>query len=197
MDDIEGFHKQVEERFVELPCFLYGHSLGGFLVLNFSLRHKSELKGIISTGASLRSALEEQPVKVTMVKALGSLLPNVAIPSGLDPNSISRRQEVVDAYVNDPLVHDKISFGFGKIMLAEIPWTFEHAHEFSSPLLVMHGTDDKLGYPSGSEEFASYVKKDCTLKLWDGLYHEIHNEPEQEEVFAFTVEWMNAQLNNN
>ena len=196
MDDIEGFQEQLDARFPGLPRFLYGHSLGGILVLNYGLRRKPVFKGIISTAAGLRTAIEEQKAKVAMAKALGALLPSVSIPSGLDPNSISSRQEVVDAYVNDPLVHDKMSFGFGKIMLTEIPWTFEHAHEFSLPLLIMHGTADRLSYPRGSEEFANYVKQDCTLKMWDGLHHEIHNEPEQDEVFAFTIDWMNNQLSH-
>ncbi len=196
MDDIEGFEKQLDGRFAGIPRFLYGHSLGGILVLNYGLRRKPDFKGVISTGAGLRTALEEQAVKVAMARVLGTLLPIVPIPSGLDPKSISRRPEVVEAYVNDPLVHDKMSLGFGKIMLSVLPWTFEHAHEFSLPLLIMHGKEDKLGYPRGSEEFASYVKQNCTLKLWEGLYHELHNEPEQGEVFAFIIDWMNSQLKN-
>jgi alpha-beta hydrolase superfamily lysophospholipase len=196
MDDIEGFHKQVEERFAELPCFLYGHSLGGILALNYVLRCKPDFKGVISTGAGLRTALEEQTGKIMIVRVLGTLLPNLTIPSGLNPYHISRDQDVAQAYIADPLVHDRMTLGFGKAMLSVLPWTFEHAHEFSLPLLIMHGTADKLGYPRGSEEFASYVKQDCTLKLWDGLHHEIHNEPEQDEVFVFTIDWMNTQLNH-
>ena len=196
LNDIAGFEKQVDAHFPNLSRFLYGHSLGGILVLNFALRRKSNFIGVISTGAGMRTALEEQTAKVTMAKVLGALMPSVVIPSGLDPTSISRNEEVVNAYVNDPLVHDRMSLGFGKIMLSVIPWTFEHAHEFSLPLLIMHGTDDKLGYPRGSEEFASYVKQDCTLKLWDGMYHEIHNESEQKKVFDFTIDWMNTQLIN-
>jgi alpha-beta hydrolase superfamily lysophospholipase len=194
MDDIAAFQKQIDERYSDTPCFLYGHSLGGILVLNYVLRRKPDFKGVISTGAGLRTSLEEQTVKVMMARLLGTLMPGVAIPSGLDPTTISRSPEVVDAYVNDPLVHDKMTFGFGKIMLSVIPWTFEHAHEFSLPLLMIHGKDDKLGYPRGSEEFASLVKQDCTLKLWDGMYHEIHNEPDQNEVLAFMIDWMNSQL---
>ena len=194
MDDIEAFQKQLDERFPGLPRFLYGHSLGGILVLNYVLRRKPDFVGVISTAAGLRTSLEEQKAKVAMARVLGTLIPGVAIPSGLDPTTISRNQEVVDKYVNDPLVHDKMSLGFGKLMLSVLPWTFEHAPEFSLPLLIMHGTDDKLGYPRGSEEFASLVKQDCTVKLWDGLYHELHNEPEQNEVLAFMIEWMNGQL---
>ena len=194
MDDIEDFQKQLDERFSDLPRFLYGHSLGGILVLNYVLRRKPDFVGVISTAAGLRTSLEEQKAKIMMARVLGALMPSVAISSGLDPATISRNQEVVDKYVNDPLVHDKMSLGFGKIMLSELPWTFEHAHEFSLPLLIMHGTEDKLGYPRGSEEFAGYIKQNCTLKLWDGLYHELHNEPEQNEVLAFMIDWMNGQL---
>lgn len=194
MDDIAGFHKQIEERLADIPLFLYGHSLGGILVLNYVLRRKPDFKGVISTGAGLRTSLEEQTGKIIMARVLGTLLPSVAIPSGLDPHDISHSQDIVKAYIEDPLVHDKMTLGFGKIMLSVLPWTFEHAHQFSLPLLVMHGRGDRLGYPSGSEEFAGLVREDCTLKLWDGLYHEIHNEPEQNEVFAFTLNWMSSQL---
>jgi alpha-beta hydrolase superfamily lysophospholipase len=173
---------------------LYGHSLGGILVLNYVLRRKPDFVGVISTAAGLRTSLEEQTVKVTMARVLGALMPSVTISSGLDPTTISRNKEVVDKYVNDPLVHDKMSLGFGRLMLSVLPWTFEHAHEFSLPLLIMHGKEDKLGYPRGSEEFSGHVKQDCTVKLWDGLYHEIHNEPEQNEVLAFMIDWMNSQL---
>jgi alpha-beta hydrolase superfamily lysophospholipase len=196
MDDIEGFQAQLDDRFSDLPRFLYGHSLGGILVLNYVLRRKPDFKGVISTGAGLRTSLEEQTVKIMMARVLGTLMPSMAIPSGLDPTTISRSPEVVDAYINDPLVHDKMTLGFGKIMLSVQPWAFEHAHEFSLPLLIMHGTDDKLGYPRGSEEFASLVKQDCTLKLWDGLSHELHNEPEQNEVFTFMINWVNTRLSN-
>jgi acylglycerol lipase len=195
MNDIDEFENQLDERFSGLPRFLYGHSLGGILVLNYALRRMPDLKGVISTGAGLRTALEEQTAKVIMARVLGTLMPNMTISSGLDPTTISRTPEVVDAYIHDPLVHDKMTLGFGKIMLSVLPWSFEHAHEFSLPLLIMHGAEDKLGYPRGSEEFASLVKQDCTLKLWDGLHHEIHNEPEQDEVFTFMLDWMNAHLN--
>ena len=192
MDDIESFEKQIEDRFEGVPRFLYGHSIGAIFVLNYGLHRKTDFTGVISTGAVLRTSLEEQAFKVMLARVLGTLMPNVAIPSGLDPTAISRNRQVVEAYVNDPLVHDKMTLGFGKIMLSVLPWTSEHAHEFSLPLLIMHGKEDKLGYPRGSEEFASHVRQNCTLKLWDGLYHEIHNEPEQDQVLGDVVAWLDA-----
>lgn len=194
MQDIEDFLWQIEERYPQLSCFLYGHSLGGVLVLNYALRRKPKLAGVISTAAGLRTALEEQRLKVVLARVLGTLLPATAIANGLDPKTLSRDPRVVQAYVGDPLVHDRMTLGFGKIMLSVLPWTFEHAHEFSLPLLIMHGEKDMLGYPRGSQEFAALVSRGCTLKIWEGLYHEIHNEPERAKVFKTMLQWMDAHL---
>jgi alpha-beta hydrolase superfamily lysophospholipase len=58
----------------------------------------------------------------------------------------------------------------------------------------MHGGDDKLTSVEASREFAGKITKNCTLKIWDGLYHEIHNEPEKEEVFKFLIDWLNKKV---
>lgn len=73
---------------------------------------------------------------------------------------------------------------------------FAHATEISASLLIMHGTGDRITSPRGSQEFAALVPGKSTLKLWDGLYHEVHNEPEQDEVLAFMIDWIDAQLRN-
>ncbi len=194
MKDIDDFFSKLGKRYPTQPHFLYGHSLGGVLVLNYVLRRKPDLVGVISTDAGLRTALEEQAFKIMAARVLGFLLPAVAFPSGLDPKMLSHDPELVKAYINDPLVHDRATLGFGRIMLSVLPWTFQHAHEFSVPLLLMHGEKDKLAYVRGSQEFASRVPKNCTLKIWDGLYHEIHNEPEQAEVIQFMLRWLDSQL---
>ncbi|SRR5581483_7692968 len=194
MQDIDRFIEITAKRYPNLPRFLYGHSLGGILVLNYALRRKPDVVGVISTAAGLRTALEEQKFKVLMARVLGTLMPSVALASGLDPKTLSRDPKVVQAYVDDPLNHDRLTLGFGKTMLSVLPWTFEHAHEFPVPLLIMHGGGDMLGYPKGSQEFASRVPQNCTLKIWDGLYHEIHNEPEKATVLKTMVEWMDGQL---
>jgi len=195
MKDIDCFLDEAEARYPGKPRFLYGHSLGGILVLSYALRRKPALAGVISTAAGLRTALEEQKFKVLMARVLGTLLPKMTMPSGLDASTLSHDPAVVQAYITDPLVHDKMSLGFGKSVLSGITWAFEHAREFPLPLLIMHGAKDALGYPSGSQEFASLVPKaKCTWILWEGLYHEIHNEAEKAEVFKTMTDWMDKQL---
>ena len=192
MKDIDGMLEQASSRFPKLPQFVYGHSLGGILVLNYVLNRKPKLAGAVVTAPGLRTALEEQKGKVLLARILGAVFPSLGLPSGLDARVLSHDPQVVDRYVHDPLVHDRISFGMARGTLAAVDWAYEHAAAFDLPLLLMHGAEDKIAYPSGSQEFAAKVKGDCTLKLWDGLYHEIHNEPQKDQVFAFMIDWLNG-----
>ena len=197
MQDMRQFSKFLVQRYPDIPHFLYGHSLGGLLSLAYALQYPAGLNGVIVTGAALRSSLQEQKNKIAMVNLLGSVLPSITVPSGLDATTISRDADVVQKYINDPLVHDKTSLGLGKAALKAIEQCFTHPKEFAPPLLIMHGSVDKLTYPSGSEDFAKLAtetNKDVTLKLWDGLYHEIHNEPEKAEVFKVMIEWIDKHL---
>jgi alpha-beta hydrolase superfamily lysophospholipase len=197
MQDIKDFFIFLTQQYPDMPQFLYGHSLGGLLVLTYALKNKPDLNGVIATGAGLRSPVHEQKLKVVLAKVLGSLLPTTLIASGLDNKVLSRDPNVVTAYQNDPLVHDRMSLAFGKAGLLATDYAWEHAREFSFPLLIMHGTADGNTYSHGSADFAKLAAKnnqDVTLKLWDGLYHELHNEPEQEQVIQLMIDWLNAHL---
>lgn len=194
MNDIDLLLEKARMAYPGLPVLLYGHSLGGILVLHYGLKREPNLKGVIATSPGLHTALEKQPVKIFMAKMLGSLVPATVIPSGLDSKSISRDEAVVRAYDNDPLTHDKVSLGFGKVMLGVTKWTLENAANFPVPLLLMHGKADQIAFPSSSVEFAAAAKNRSTLVLWDGGYHELHNEPEKAEVFKTMMMWMDARL---
>jgi acylglycerol lipase len=194
LDDIDFLLKQAEDRYPGKPRFLYGHSLGGILVLFYTLKRQPELAGVVATSSGLRTALEKQTAKVALSRTLAAFLPKLSMPSGLNAADISRDSDVVRIYQNDPLVHDRASLSFAKAMFDALPWTFQHAREFKPPLLLVHGTEDKIAFASGSQEFASLVPGDCTLKLWEGLYHETHNEPEKEQVLAFLISWLQSKL---
>lgn len=194
LQDIDRLLEEAEKWFPGAPRFLYGHSLGGILVLNYALNRDADLAGVIATGPVLRTSLEEQTGKVFLAKTFATLLPSFDMPSGLNPQDISRDPEIVQTYIEDPLVHDRATLAFAKSSLQAIEQTFEKAVDFPVPLLLMHGTSDRLGFPSGSQEFAGLVRCDCTLKLWEGLAHEIHNEPEKEEVLQFMVGWLDSKI---
>jgi alpha-beta hydrolase superfamily lysophospholipase len=188
-----GFQRQANPG---RPLFLYGHSLGGLFALTYAIQFPEGLRGVIATGPALRTALQEQKMKIAFARLLGSVTPAVTIPSGLDVNAISRDRAVVQAYMDDPLTHEKTSLGLGKAALDAIDFCLASAGDLRPPLLLMHGAADRITYASGSEEFARLAGKtnrDVTLKLWDGLYHELHNEPEQEAVLKTMIEWMDGR----
>jgi len=194
LQDIDELLTQAKRRYPGLPLILYGHSLGGILVLYYGLKHKPDVKCVISTSPGFHTALEKQPIKIMAVKVLGSFMPSISLPSGLDANAISHDPEVVKLYKNDPLVHNKISLGFGKIMLDVNQWTLEHAVEFSLPLLLLHGKDDSIAYPSGSIEFAAPLNEKCKLIIWNDAYHELHNELIKNEVYNTMTNWIEKHL---
>lgn len=197
MTDIDQFLGILAQRYPEQPRFLYGHSMGGLLVLTYALMYQPEVKGVIATSTGLRSPIHEQRVKAMAARLAGSLLPTVLIPSGLETAHISQDPSVVQAYRADPLTHDRVSLGLGKAGLHATDYVWSHAEEFSLPLLIMHGSADRVTYASGSKGFARLASKnnrDVTWKLWNGLYHELHHEPQREAVLQVIVDWLDEHL---
>jgi alpha-beta hydrolase superfamily lysophospholipase len=188
--DTDLLLKEAEAMIPGVPRFLYGHSLGGLIVTDYALHRKPRLNGVVVTALSNRTSLQEQKGKVMLSKLLGTIVPKMTLSSGLIPETICRDPEVVTRYVNDPLVHHQVTVGWGKGVLNSINWTEQHANEWTLPVLFMHGELDKLGYSEGSREFANKITGDCTLKIWPGLFHEVHNEPEKEIVFEYLRNWL-------
>lgn len=194
LDDIALLLEQAASRYPGLPRFLYGHSMGGNEVLNFALRRKPDLSGVIATGPWLRLAFEPPAVKVTLGRLMNRLFPAFAQKSGLETSALSRDPAVVQAYETDPLVHEQISARLFVEMYTAGLWALEHATEFPLPLLLMHGSADRLTSADASREFAQRAGAKVTLRIWEGFYHEIHNEPEQADVFQAMIGWLDAHL---
>jgi alpha-beta hydrolase superfamily lysophospholipase len=190
-DDIDLFLAETARRFPGETRFLYGHSMGGILVLAYTpIRHPA-LGGVIATAPGLKTVLEKQKVKVFLAKVLGKVMPTLTMDSGLDAQAICRDAKVVDAYTHDPLVHRKMTASWGKEMLRAIELVYQNGAHFPVPLLLMHGTKDEIAFPTSSTTFAELAPKDkLTLKMWDGFMHELHTDPERAQVFKVMVDWL-------
>ncbi|MGC8856789.1 MAG: lysophospholipase [Anaerolineae bacterium] len=193
LDDIALLLDEAASRYPALPYFLYGHSMGGNEVLNYALRRKPALAGVIATGPWLRLAFEPPALKVALGRMMNRVFPAFTQKSGLETAALSRRAEVVQAYEADPLVHDQISARLFVEMYSAGLWALEHATEFPLPLLLMHGSADRLTSADASREFAQRAGQQVTLRIWEGAYHEIHNEPEQDEVLQTMIAWLDVQ----
>jgi alpha-beta hydrolase superfamily lysophospholipase len=194
MDDTADFMALIEKRYPGLPRFLYGHSMGGNQVLNFCLRRKPDVVGVIATGPWLKLAFDAPALQVTLVKTISRIAPSFTQNSPLDTSALSHDEKIVDSYGTDPLVHSKISARLFVGMYESGLWALEHADEFSVPLLLMHGTADRITSCAASAEFAKRAGKMITWLPWEGFYHEIHNESEKAEVLKTMIGWLDAQL---
>jgi alpha-beta hydrolase superfamily lysophospholipase len=118
----------------------------------------------------------------------------MTMSNGLDRSGLSRDQKVVAAYNTDPLVHDRVSARLGMDIIQSGSWLLSHPMPLYPPILLMHGTLDRIVSPQATQAFAQSLTSNFTFKLWEGFYHELHNEPEKQEVLTFILNWMNNHL---
>jgi acylglycerol lipase len=195
IEDIGALLADSAERWPGAPVFLYGHSLGALLAVVYVMEDPARpLAGAVVSAIGLHSALREQRGKVRAARVLGRWTPRVRVKSGIDPAVLSRDEAVVEAYRRDPLVHGFASMGFGLDALEASDAILAGKPNPDVPLLIIHGADDKLAYASGARELAAAWPGVSDLRVYDGLFHEVHNEPEQERVFEDVREWMEERL---
>ncbi|MDZ7634037.1 MAG: alpha/beta hydrolase [Bacteroidales bacterium] len=192
-DTIDKISEEIATEFPGVPLFLYGHSLGGGIVLNYLVSRRPRVQGAIVTSPWLM--LTESPARFKMLVAnvAKKLMPGMTQPSGLKTGYLSRDPGVVDAYQNDPLVHDMISAGLYGWVTDTAAETLSRASEITVPLLIAHGRNDMITSPSGSLQVAGAAPK-ATIKLWEGGYHELHNDLLKDEHFDFITEWIDTLI---
>jgi alpha-beta hydrolase superfamily lysophospholipase len=177
-----------------MPLVLYGHSMGGNLVLNYAMHKKPVLHGIIASSPWLRLAFEPPAMKVKLGRWMKKIYPAFSQSTGLDTKAISRIPIEVKKYEEDPLVHDRITaMMFTSVYDAGI-WVLQHPEEMELPLLIYHGTADRLTSCEASKEFAEKLKCEVTFRQFEGAFHETHNDLCREEVLALLKTWVEEHL---
>ncbi|MCS6980067.1 MAG: lysophospholipase [Flavobacteriales bacterium] len=191
MEDVGLYIKTMADLYPGMPVFLYGHSMGGNLVLNYMLRHEDErLVGVVASAPYLKLAFEPPAWKVKMARLAAGLYPGLTQSTGLDTQAISRDPAVVEAYEKDPLVHDKITASFFLEVHEAGSWALSHADRAHLPVLLLHGTADRLTQAEASARFAQAAGEKATFIEYPGLYHELHNEPEKAQVLRDVANWL-------
>jgi len=194
LDGVVELVERARLQFKEKPIFLYGHSMGGNVVLNYALKNPVAVKGIIVTGPWIKLAFEPPPLKMKLAKLMRNLYPGFTQSSQLNTSHLSRDPAIVAAYNKDKLVHDRISASCFMSLLNAGYYVLQHANVLKIPTLIMHGGADKITSHQASIDFAKASPMVSELKIWENLYHEIHNEPERIEVLEFIYEWIKGKL---
>lgn len=197
LDDLKTFFDIVRSEHGDTKIFLVGHSMGAIIATAYTVAvsHQQELAGLIVSGVGVKPGSSISSALIPLARILSLLLPRLGIMV-LDASAISQDKAVVEAYVNDPLVYrGKITCRFGAEMLATLRKLPSEMPEINLPILIMHGTADRLCDPEGSRILYDQVNsKDKALKLYEGFYHEIFNEPGHEQVLADMEAWLAARI---
>jgi alpha-beta hydrolase superfamily lysophospholipase len=194
-EDINQLLQEVHDAYPELPIFLYGHSLGGALVLYYGETHQFPLRGIIATSPGLGPAAPLSAAKMTAAKILSRIMPAMQMPNDLDLSGLSHDPEVAEKYKKDPLVHPLISARLGMELISNGKLMIDHASQFPYPLLLLQGSADRLVNPSMTAVFAGKVPPELiTYQVFEGYYHELHNEPQKDQVLAVMTSWLDQHL---
>jgi lysophospholipase len=174
---------------------LIGHSMGALIALAYALDHQERLRALVLSGALVVPGAGVSRPAMATARLLGKVAPTVPLQA-LDSRYVSRDPEVVARYDADPLVYrGRVPAGLGGAILNTMAGFERRLPSLTLPLLVVHGGADRLVDPVGSRLVAERAgSADLTLKIYDGLFHEVFNEPEQDTVLDDVTGWLRTRV---
>ncbi len=187
------FYKMVVEWQPGIPIFLLGHSLGGLIASYYLLEHQDKFKGAIISAPTVEIGDSVTQLTITMAKVLSKIAPKAGVMS-LDATTISKDPEVVAAYISDPLVfHGKTTARLGAELLSAMMRSSAEAGTITLPVIIVQGAEDALVEPHGAQMLYDTIgSEDKTLKIYEGLWHEVFNEPERAIVLKDVEDWLSS-----
>ncbi len=176
-----------------VPLILMGHSLGGLVAARMVSKNMRKVEGLVLSSPALDAGMN--PVQKLLVSVLPRIAPNLRVGNGLDPQYLSHEPNVVQAYRDDRMVHDRISARLARFIADAGPATLACAGEWRVPTLLLFAGQDRLVNPQGSRRFAASAPPGVVQAVpFEALYHEIFNEVERETVFAALEEWLDSRF---
>lgn len=194
LDAVDVMVSKAREIFQDLPVFLYGHSMGGNVVINYTLQRKNNLQGVIATSPFLKLAFEPPAWKMTFGKLIEKIYPSLTMPNELNLNFISKDQNEIEAYKKDPLIHDRISPRYSLDFMEMGKWALANAQSLATPMLLFHGEKDNITSPLASRYFAEKAGDQVTFITFKNGYHELHHDAEKKELLEHIVDWIHKRI---
>lgn len=201
LDDVERFLEVVRAASEGMPLTLLGHSMGGLITTSLAVEREPEISSLVTSGAALAVSPELSGAKITLARILRHIAPRFAMDAGLDPNAICTDSEVVRRYVEDPLVHGTSTLAHAAAMFDQIDRVAGAGARVSIPVLMLHGTLDRLCPPQGTQRFfeslpgaaGEAAAPAAALQMYERSSHEILNDVEQAAVLADIQSWIEAR----
>jgi len=177
------------------PIFLWGHSMGALIAAELLVDHQSAFAGAILSGPSVVVPKNVSRLTIALARVLSALAPTIGL-MGLDATGVSRDREVVRAYIDDPLVYTgKTTARLGYELVKAMQRVTAQAPRITLPMMILQGGADRLVDLDGARMLYDTIdSSDKTLKVYDGLYHEVYNEPERDQVLGDVEAWLEEHL---
>ena len=192
VDDLKLLSDAVNAKHPGMPALLFGHSMGSLIGLEFALRYPERLRAIALTGTAVNGEASRPAWLVSLCLFAARYIPKLRLSPPSSPNVLTHDAAVLKDLWSDPLV-DKGMWRIGtSAALAQSARRIRHsAHQLRMPLLALHGSDDRLVPASGATFLEQHVSsEDITVKIYDGLRHELVNEIGRDGIIATLVRWM-------
>ncbi len=203
--DVEGFDKIktdikyltdiLKKQYSDVPIFILGHSMGGIIALQQVLEFQNDYRGMLLSGASIILPDTVSPVLMAFAPFIAKLFPLLPVQE-FDFSVITRDKEILQKSAKDPLNYrGKIRARTGYELLQAVRSCRASLAKISLPVLIMHGGDDRNVPVSSATYIYEHVSsQDKTIRIFPGLYHEIMNEPERQEVLRIMAEWIEKRI---
>lgn len=196
LDDVHLSLMQSREKYPKIPQFLFGHSMGGNLVLNLAMRRPHDIAGLLGmivNSPMLRAAQMPKERIMNAGRWLATKVPNWRFKTPMVATKLSQDRRAQDAYLRDRWVHRNMSLRLAANLVDSGQWALENANLLQCRTLLMHGSDDKLTCPNASSDFADSAAGMVAFKAWHGCRHELHDDLQREPVFDYMTRWMKQQ----
>jgi len=193
-DTLDAYRGMVRQAQPDKPLILYGHSLGGLISTYYLLDHQAGLAGAVLSAPLSRVPENVSVMTITLGRVLSRLAPKAGVVP-VDAEAVSRDPAVVQAYVNDPLVfHGKTPARLAAEMMRAMQRVMAEANKVTLPVMIFQGSADRLDPGDAKFLYDAVSSADKTLKIYEGLFHETHNEPECAMVLHDMEAWLEAHV---
>ncbi len=183
-EDMGSYLSKLQKEFPGRPLFLFGHSVGGTIALDYALRRSPALAGVILSGAGISTGNASR-VLLAINKLISAIFPSFSVNANFDFSIVTRDPRVVKEYESDPLILSALSARFWAECLKTISWVRDHASDWELPLLVLHGSEDQnMPIEDIKEFFGDLTCEDKELIIYQGGFHQPHNDLQREQVFS-------------
>jgi alpha-beta hydrolase superfamily lysophospholipase len=192
-EDMGSYLSKLQKEFPGRPLFLFGHSVGGTIALDYALRRSPALAGVILSGAGISTGNASR-VLLAINKLISAVFPSFSVNANFDFSIVTRDPRVVKEYESDPLILSALSARFWAECLKTIAWVRDHASDWELPLLMLHGSEDQnMPIEDIKEFFGDLTCEDKELITYEGGYHCPYNDLQKEQVFSDIEKWIDKR----